>query len=154
MFASGVLSSTDYYRVEVSGWDENEMFFVEKSEASTATSSATASTLVPARIPPAPPPDTPPWRPRPSTEEFRSCLNQLAGNNGDAWECIGKKATAGLFPRITTKIGKASRHSLTRRKNQDRSNGHSRIIRDLRIDPRQAHPSRSAPVPRSCDGPQ
>ena len=32
MFASGVLSSTDYYRVEVSGWDENEMFFVEKSE--------------------------------------------------------------------------------------------------------------------------
>lgn len=32
MFASEVLPGTDHYRVEVSGWDENEMFFVEKSD--------------------------------------------------------------------------------------------------------------------------
>lgn len=31
MFAPEVLSGTDRYRVEVSGWDENEIFFVEKS---------------------------------------------------------------------------------------------------------------------------
>ena len=32
MFAEETLLGTDTFRVEVSGWDENETFFVEKSD--------------------------------------------------------------------------------------------------------------------------
>jgi len=32
MIASEVLAGAECYQVEVSGWDENEMFFVEKSD--------------------------------------------------------------------------------------------------------------------------
>jgi hypothetical protein len=32
MFATKAIPGTDHFRVEVSGWDENEMFFVEKSD--------------------------------------------------------------------------------------------------------------------------
>ena len=32
MFATKPIPGADHYRVEVSGWDENEMFFVEESD--------------------------------------------------------------------------------------------------------------------------